>query len=144
MNIIALVGRLTADPELKHTQSGIAVSKFTIAVDRAFTKQGEEKKADFINVVAWRNSAEFLCKYFSKGQRIGVQGSVRTGSYIDENGIKRYTFEVFSDRLEFVEYRDNGSLSESQENTYVPATYETEGDLPWEKEDLPLITCPST
>ncbi len=109
MNIIALVGRLTADPELKHTQSGVAVSRFSIAVDRAYTKQGEEKQVDFINVVAWRNSAEFLCKYFSKGQRIGVQGSVRTGSYMDENGIKRYTFEVYADRLEFVERKEQNS-----------------------------------
>lgn len=120
MNIIALVGRLTAEPELKHTQSGVAVSRFTIAVDRAFTKQGEEKQADFINVVAWRSSAEFLCKYFSKGQRIGVQGSVRTGSYMDENGIKRYTFEVYADRLEFVERKDKGSSTAAQDEDYIP------------------------
>ncbi len=122
MNIIALVGRLTADPELKHTQSGVAVSRFSIAVDRAYTKQGEEKQVDFINVVAWRNSAEFLCKYFSKGQRIGVQGSVRTGSYMDENGIKRYTFEVYADRLEFVERKDkdNGSSFAAQDEEYIP------------------------
>lgn len=122
MNIIALVGRLTADPELKHTQSGIAVSRFTIAVDRAYTKQGEEKQADFINIVVWRNSAEFLCKYFKSGQRIGVQGSVRTGSYMDNNGIKRYTFEVYADRIEFVERKDkdNGSSSTAQDEEYIP------------------------
>ena len=122
MNIIALVGRLTADPELKHTQSGIAVSRFTIAVDRAYTKQGEEKQADFINIVVWRNSAEFLCKYFKKGQRIGVQGSVRTGSYMDNNGIKRYTFEVYADRIEFAERKDkdNGSSSTAQDEEYIP------------------------
>ena len=91
-----------------------------IAVDRAYTKQGEEKQVDFINVVAWRNSAEFLCKYFSKGQRIGVVGSVRTGSYMDENGIKRYTFEVYADRLEFVERKDNGSSSSAQDEEYIP------------------------
>lgn len=131
MNIIALVGRLTADPELKHTQSGTAVSKFSIAVDRAYTKQGEEKQVDFINVVAWRNSAEFLCKYFSKGQRIGVQGSVRTGSYIDENGIKRYTFEVYADRLEFVERKDKGNSSSSaeQDGEYIPMP--NDEDLPF-------------
>lgn len=117
MNIIALVGRLTADPELKHTQSGVAVSKFSIAVDRAYTKQGEEKQVDFINVVAWRNSAEFLCKYFSKGQRIGVVGSVRTGSYMDENGIKRYTFEVYADRLEFVERKDREQDTATSESS---------------------------
>ena len=130
MNIIALVGRLTADPELKHTQSGIAVSRFTIAVDRAYTKQGEEKQADFINIVVWRNSAEFLCKYFKKGQRIGVQGSVRTGSYMDNNGIKRYTFEVYADRIEFVERKDkdNGSSSTAQDEEYIPH----DEDLPFD------------
>lgn len=130
MNIIALVGRLTADPELKHTQSGIAVSRFMIAVDRAFTRQGEEKKADFINVVAWRNSAEFLCKYFSKGQRIGVQGSVRTGSYMDTNGIKRYTFEVYADRLEFVERKEQSSLS--------AGTNDDMGENQADFEDMPI------
>ena len=123
MNIIALVGRLTSNPELKTTSTGISVSRFTIAVDRAYTKQGEEKQADFINVVAWRNSAEFLCKYFVKGQRIGVQGSVRTGSYIDENGIKRYTFEVFADRLEFVERNSSAAQGED----YI----DNEDDLPF-------------
>lgn len=127
MNIIALVGRLTANPEFKTTSTGISVSRFTIAVDRPYTKQGEEKQADFINVVAWRNSAEFLCKYFVKGQRIGVQGSVRTGSYIDENGIKRYTFEVFADRLEFVERKENGSSSAAQDEDYI----DNEDDLPF-------------
>lgn len=127
MNIIALVGRLTANPELKTTSTGISVARFTIAVDRPYTKQGEEKQVDFINVVAWRNSAEFLCKYFVKGQRIGVQGSVRTGSYIDENGIKRYTFEVFADRLEFVERKENGSSSAAQDEDYI----DNEDDLPF-------------
>ena len=127
MNMIALVGRLTADPELKHTQSGVAVSRFSIAVDRAYTKQGEEKQVDFINVAAWRNSAEFLCKYFSKGQRIGVQGSVQTGSYMDENGVKRYTFEVYADRLEFVERKDNNASSAVQDDEYIP----DDSDLPF-------------
>lgn len=141
MNIIALVGRLTADPELKHTQSGIAVSRFTIAVDRAYTKQGEEKQADFINIVAWRNSAEFLCKYFSKGQRIGIQGSVRTGSYMDNNGIKRYTFEVYADRLEFVERKDREQDTATSESSNTPDEKQTEQpdfeDVPHD-EDLPF------
>ena len=128
MNIIALVGRLTADPEMKHTQSGVAVSRFSIAVDRAYTKQGEKKQVDFINVVAWRNSAEFLCNYLSKGQRIGEQGSVRTGSYMDENGVRRYTFEVYADRLEFVERKDNNTSSAVQDEEYIP----DDDDLPFE------------
>lgn len=136
MNIIALIGRLTADPELKYTQSGVAYSKFTIAVDRTFTKKSEEKQTDFLNIVAWRNSAEFLCKYFSKGQRIAVQGSVRTGSYMDTNGIKRYTFEVWADRLEFVEYKDT-SRSSANNDDYTPENQGEFEDIPHE-EDLPF------
>lgn len=138
MNIIALVGRLTSDPELKHTTSGIACSRFTIAVERAYSKQGEEKKTDFISVVAWRNSAEFLCKYFTKGQRIGVQGSVRTGSYIDTNGIKRYTFEVYADRLEFVERREQRSSSANTDENFSE-NQDDFADMPIpHEEDLPF------
>lgn len=135
MNVITLVGRLTVAPELKHTETGIAVSRFSIAVDRAFQKQGEERQTDFINIVAWRSSAEFLCRYFKKGQRIGVTGSVRTGSYMDRDGIKRNTFEVYADRLEFVERKEKSSSSEStnsvptdnQENfSEVPPPYNDE------------------
>ena len=133
MNIIVLVGRLTADPELLQTESGIYYSRFTIAVDRPYVKQGEDRQADFINVVAWRSSAEFLCKYFIKGQRIGVQGSVRTGSFIDENGIKRYTFYVHSDRLEFVERKDNSVSSAAQDDESI----QNEEAFPYE-EDLPF------
>ena len=136
MNFIVLIGRLTADPELKHTQSGVAYSRFTIAVDRIFTKKGEEKQTDFLNIVAWRNSAEFLCRNFSKGQRIGVQGSVRTGSYMDNNGIKRYTFEVWSDRLEFADGKDTCRSSASNDD-YTP---DNQGDFEYipHEEDLPF------
>ena len=138
MNIIALVGRLTSDPELKHTSSGIACSRFTVAVERSYSKQGEEKKADFISVVAWRNSAEFLCKYFTKGQRIGVQGSVRTGSYMDINGIKRYTFEVYADRLEFVERKEQRASSTNTEEKFSE-NQDDFADVPIpHEEDLPF------
>ena len=81
LNVVALMGRLTADPELKHTQSNIAVSSFSIAVDRTFVKQGSERQADFINIVCWRNTAEFVCKYFKKGQLMAVDGSIQTRRY---------------------------------------------------------------
>ena len=80
MNNVYLIGRLTADPELKHTQSGMAMTRFTVAVDRSYVKQGEERQADFISCVAWDKKAEFICKYFSKGHRIAWTGSIRTGS----------------------------------------------------------------
>ena len=93
---------MTADPELKHTQSGAACTRFNVAVDRR-VKQGEEKQTDFITIVAWQQRAEFICKYFSKGQKIALTGSIRTGSYTDNNGNKRYTFEVWAENVEFCE-----------------------------------------
>ena len=100
MNNVSLIGRLTADPELRHTQSGVATTRFSIAVDRR-VKTGEERQADFINIVAWNQRAEMICKYFSKGQRIGITGSIRTGSYTAQDGTKRYTFEVWADNIDF-------------------------------------------
>lgn len=102
MNNVQLIGRLTADPELRHTQSGTACTRFNIAVDRR-VKQGEEKQADFITIVAWQQRAEFICKYFSKGQKIALTGSIRTGSYTDRDGNKRNTFEVWAENVEFCE-----------------------------------------
>ena len=117
MNNVSLIGRLTADPELKHTQSGIANTRFSIAVDRTFVKQGEERQADFINILAWRQTAEFICKYFTKGQRIAITGHIQTGSYTAQDGSKRYTFEVVVDNAEFCESKRDSSGSGSQ-NSY--------------------------
>lgn len=103
MNNVSLIGRLTADPELRHTQSGTACTRFNIAVDRTYVKQGEERQADFINITAWRQTAEFICRYFSKGSRVGITGSIRTGSYTDRDGNKRNTFEVWAENVEFCE-----------------------------------------
>ena len=102
MNNVSLIGRLTAAPELRHTQSGVAITRFSIAVDRR-VKAGEEKQTDFINCVAWRQTAEFVCKYFSKGQRIALTGRIQTGSYSDKDGNKHYTFDVIADNVEFCE-----------------------------------------
>ena len=107
LNCAVIMGRLTADPELRQTPSGVAVTRFTVAVDRSFVKAGEERKADFINVVAWRQTAEFVTRYFSKGSMIAVQGSIQTGSY-EKDGIKRSTFEIVADNVSFC-----GSKSES-------------------------------
>lgn len=107
MNNVALIGRLTADPELKYTQSEKGYTRFTVAVDRA-VKAGEEKQTDFINIVAWNKTAEFICKYFTKGQRIALTGAIRTGSYTDKGGDKRYTFEVWANNAEFCEGKGRG------------------------------------
>jgi single-strand DNA-binding protein len=104
MNKAILIGRLTRDPELKTTQTaGAALCNFTIAVDRRFQKQGEEKQADFINCVAWRTTAEFITKYFRKGSKIVVVGSIQTRKYEDKDGRMVYVTEVVVDEVEFAE-----------------------------------------
>ena len=111
MNKVILMGRLTADPELRQTQSGIASCRFTIAVNRRFVdKNSGERQADFITCVAWRQQAEFITRYFNKGSMICVEGNLRTGSYQDKNhsDVTHYTTEVFVDNVEFT-----GSKSES-------------------------------
>lgn len=101
INTVALMGRLTADPELKHTPNGIAVVSFCVAVNRRF----KDQQADFIRCVAWRQTAEFVCKYFRKGQMIGIEGSIQTSSYTDQDGNKRNTTEVLAENVSFCESR---------------------------------------
>lgn len=113
MNNVSLIGRLTADPELRHTQGGTACTRFSVAVDRR-VKQGEEKQTDFITIVAWQQRAEFICKYFSKGQRIALTGSIRTNSYTDRDGNKRNTFEVWADNVEFCESKAEKHMAQPQ------------------------------
>lgn len=108
-NKVILMGRLTADPELKQTQSGTAVTSFTLAVDRRYNKEGQEKQCDFISCQAWRNTAEFICKYFGKGSAICVCGSIQTRSWTDSGGQKRYTTEVVADEAYFVDSKSDGA-----------------------------------
>ncbi len=109
MNSICLLGRLTADPELRTTQTGISVTNFTVAVDRSYTPKGQEKQADFIPAQAWRHTAEFLCKYFRKGQRIALTGSLQTRSYTDRDGNKRTAYEVVAEHVFFAEFKNGGT-----------------------------------
>ena len=101
-NLVVLTGRLTADPELKTTPSGVPVTTFSIAVNRNY-RAGEEQQTDFINIVAWRQRAEFITKYFSKGSLIGIEGSIQTRRYQDKNGNNRTIFEVVANNVQFVE-----------------------------------------
>lgn len=101
LNKAILMGRITRDPELKYTPNNVAVCTFTVAIDRRFVRQGEERQADFINVVAWRQQAEFVAKYFTKGRMINVVGSIQTRSWDDQNGTKRYATEVIADEINF-------------------------------------------
>lgn len=108
LNSIIIMGRLVADPELRTTASGLSVTSFSVAVDRPYAKRGEEKQTDFINVVAWRERADFVTKFFHKGSMIAVQGSLQTRNYEDKNGNKRTAYEVIADQVSFC-----GSKSES-------------------------------
>ncbi len=101
LNCAAIMGRLTADPELKKTATGTSVISFTVAVDRNFVKQGEERQADFIDVVAWRQTAEFVSKYFHRGSMIAVNGSIQTRNWEDKNGNKRKSTEIIADNVSF-------------------------------------------
>lgn len=103
INNVVLVGRLTKDPELKYTQNGIAVARFTLAVNRTFSNQQE---ADFINCVAWRKQAENLANYMRKGSLIGVQGRIQTGSFDDKDGKRIYTTDIVADNIQFLEPRN--------------------------------------
>ncbi len=109
LNVAVLMGRLVADPELRHTPNDIAVTSFTIAVDRSYVKAGAERQADFIDIVAWRSTAEFVCRYFRKGQLIAVQGSIQTRSYTDKEGNKRKAFEIVADNVHFAEPKRDSS-----------------------------------
>ena len=101
LNKVVLMGRLTRDPELRYTPQNVPVCTITLAVDRDFTRAGEQRETDFIDVVAWRSTAEFICKYFKKGQLIAIQGSIQTRSYEDKNGNKRKAVEVVADQAHF-------------------------------------------
>ena len=126
LNKVILVGRMTSDPELKQTQSGHPVTSFTVAVNRKFQKDTEQT-ADFINCVAWRQTAEFLANHFHKGNSICVVGSIQTRSFTTQNGEKRYITEVVADEVRFVDSKsDNNSSAPAPTTiTYIPEAYST-------------------
>lgn len=121
-NLVVLTGRLTADPELKTTPSGVPVTSFSIAVNRNY-RAGEEQQTDFINIVAWRQRAEFITKYFSKGSLIGIEGSIQTRRYQDKNGNNRTAFEVVVNNAHFVESKRDSAPSTASE----PASFSNAG-----------------
>ena len=99
INVVAIMGRLTYDPELRTTPTGVAVVRFQVAVDRNFQRAGEERKADFIDVTAWRQTAEFVSKYFRKGSMIAVEGSIQTDNFTDKDGNKRKSVQVVASNV---------------------------------------------
>lgn len=139
-NLVVLTGRLTADPELKKTPSDVSVSNFSIAVQRAY-KSGEEPITDFINIVAWRSTADFICKYFKKGSMIGIEGAIQTRRYEDKDGKNRTAFEVVANNVQFVESKRNNndvSVSGPDPLAQVQENLEAAGFTPSEDDDLPF------
>ena len=134
MNIAILIGRLTADPELKTTPSGVSVCSFSIAVDRGY---GDNRQTDFINIVAWRGSAEFVSKYFKKGDLIGIEGSIQTRKYTDRNGNSRTITEVIANNVEFVggKQRDTNTATQTPQTAggtvNLDIDCDIEGDMPF-------------
>ena len=118
LNNVTLMGRLVADPEIRTTSAGKSVANFRIAVDRSFVRQGEQRQADFITIVAWEKTAEFIGKHFSKGSMIALQGRIQTRPYEDNNGNKRTAFEVVANEASFCGGKNDGA---SAPTTPAPA-----------------------
>jgi len=117
LNIVALMGRCTTDPELKTTQNGLSVTSFNIAVDRKY-QNTSERQADFIPIVAWRNHAEFITKYFRKGSMIGIEGEIQTRKYQDKNGNNRTAFEVVVSHITFCGSKAESNTSNNANNNF--------------------------
>ena len=143
-NLVVLTGRLTADPEIRTTQSNVSVTSFCIAVQRQY-KSGEEPITDFINIVAWRNTAEFIARYFKKGNMIGIEGSIQTRKYTDRDENNRVAFEVLASNVQFVESKRSNTdvniandsedplktVSQNLQNAGFEQTDTSDDDLPF-------------
>lgn len=136
LNVVAIMGRLVADPELRTTQSGTDVCSFRIACDRNFVRQGEQRQADFIDIVAWRNQASFVSKYFQKGSLIAIDGSIQTRQYEDKNGNKRTAVEVVADNINFAGSKNGSTGSNSDyQNVSSNTSYDAAEPSPAGKEN---------
>ena len=137
LNRIVLMGRLTRDPELRRTQSGTAVVSFSIACDRDYAAQGAERETDFIDIVAWRGTAEFVNKYFRKGKRVALTGSIQVRKWKDKEGNDRKTVEVVADSVEFADGKDQGAGSYAADQMAAAADQQftevedDDGELPF-------------
>ena len=124
LNHITIMGRLTRDPEMRNTQSGVAVASFTLAVDRDFSgRDGGEKQTDFIDCTAWRHTAEFVSKYFSKGRMAVVSGRLQIDNYTDNDGNKRKAAKVIADNIYFGDSKKDGTVGSQSDETasFTPA-----------------------
>ena len=119
MNKVILMGRLTRDPEVRYTQANnTLVASFTLAVNRRFARQGEERQADFINIVAWGKTGEFCSKYFRKGQQVGIIGRIQTRNWDDDQGQKHYATEVIAEETYFADSKRESEVSSGFESTF--------------------------
>lgn len=137
LNVTALQGRLVGDPQLRHTQNDVAVCSFRIAVDRRFTDSSGERQADFIDIVTWRSAAEFVSKYFTKGQMITLDGQIQTRSYEDKQGNKRTAVEVVANHVNFCGHKEGKESTppkDSGRHDYENVEFEEYG----EEDDLPF------
>ena len=135
MNKVSLVGRLTRDPETRYSagENATAICRFNIAVDRRFKKEGDEQTADFINIVSFGKTAEFVQKYFAKGQRIGLTGRIQTGKYTNKDGNTVYTTDVVAEEIEFVESKKDGNSAKKDDEGFmkVPDDLNDGDELPF-------------
>lgn len=133
LNNVVLMGRLTRDIEVRQTQNGISVASFTLAVDKPYNKENEHPEANFIDAVAWRQTAEFLSKWFSKGSRIIIEGSIQTRSYEDKDGNKRKVTEVLVDRASFVDKKSDYTSGDTSYDTSISEDIneDSDSDLPF-------------
>ena len=121
LNVVAIMGRLVADPELRTTNSGTEVCSFRIACDRSFVRQGEQRQADFIDIVAWKHNAGFVVKYFQKGSLIAIEGALQSRQYEDKNGNKRTAVEVVANSINFAGPKNSNQSSGGSSDYQNPA-----------------------
>jgi single-strand DNA-binding protein len=126
MNSVSIVGRLTKDPDVRYTDGGTSIARFTVAVDRRFKKEGEES-ADFIGCIAFGKTAEFIEKYFGKGKKIGLTGRIQTGHYTNKDGKEVYTTDVIAEAVEFVESKGVGDSNSQSKPQGRPAPADANG-----------------
>lgn len=139
INMVALMGRLTFEPEVRTTPSGVSVMHFQIACDRSYQKSGQDRQADFIDCVAWRQTAEFISRYFHKGSMIAIEGTLQTSSYTDKNGNQRKQVEVLANNVSFCGSKsETGSAAGSQANPNYSSADNSDFDGIPDDDDLPF------
>ena len=140
MNKVILMGRLTRDPEVRYTtNTNTLVASFSLAVNRRFAKQGEERQADFVNIVAWSKTGEFCSKYFKKGQQVGVIGRIQTRNWEDENKVRHYVTEVVAEEAYFADSKRDGEAGGANfENTFGSSVSDASEFQAQSEDDLPF------